>query len=149
MSSSPGQVLPASAFTYSVSLRARHPHLDLAVITETLHLEPAYSWTAGEPRRAPGGGTVGGQHRDSYWAAPLAGQVVGDTSIPFEGFLMQQLVQLARHRELFTHLSEDGGEVSLLIEISPVAQASVTINMGIIRKLAELNIQIEMQFVGD
>src|SRR5256885_10605030 len=51
-SSNVGQVLPASAFSYSVSLRVRHPTLDLSVLTEKLRLEPAHSWTAGEPRRS-------------------------------------------------------------------------------------------------
>src|SRR5690349_8097475 len=37
-SSNVGQVLPASAFSYCVSLRARHPTLDLKVLTDRLHL---------------------------------------------------------------------------------------------------------------
>jgi hypothetical protein len=149
MSSSPGQLLPASAFTYSVSLRARHPRLDLSIVSETLCLQPAYSWTAGEPRRSQGGAVLAGTHRDSYWSAPLPGQMVGDTSIPLETFLGQQLVQLGRHRQLFTRLQTDGGQVSLLIELSPVANASLTFSSAMARKLADLNLEVEFQFVSD
>lgn len=144
-----GQVLPASAFSYSVSLRARHPTRSLKVLSETLRLEPAHCWTAGEPRRSQTGAPLGGQHRDSYWSAVLPAQLLGPSIMPLEQFLSQQLVQLVRHRECFNHLQTDGGEISLLIELSPVANASLTVSPGMARKLAELNVEVEFQFVGD
>jgi hypothetical protein len=148
-SSSVGQVLPASAFSYSISLRVRHPTLNLAVLTDTLRLEPAHSWTAGEPRRSQTGAPLGGLHRDSYWSAPLPGQMIGATSVPIEIFVSQQLVQLGRHREFLSGLLADGGEISLLVELSPGANASLTLTSVMARKLAELNIEVEFQFVDD
>jgi len=64
-SSNVGQVLPASAFSYSVSLRVRHPTLNLSVLADKLRLEPEHCWTAGEPRRSQTGAPLGGNHRDS------------------------------------------------------------------------------------
>jgi hypothetical protein len=148
-SSTVGQVLPASAFSYSVSLRVRHPTLDLNVLTDTLRLEPAHCWTAGEPRRSQTGAPLGGNHRDSYWSAPLPAQMDGPNSMPLELFFSQQVLQLGRHRDFLSKLQSDGGEVSLLVEISPVANASLTFASGTARKLAELNIEVEFQFVGD
>jgi hypothetical protein len=148
-SSNVGQVVPASAFTYSVSLRARHPTLNLDVLTEALRLDPLHSWTAGEPRRSQTGALLGGQHRDSYWSATLPGQMVGPSSIPLETFVSQQLVQLSRHREIFIRLQADGGEISLLIELSPEANASLTVSSAMARKLADLNMETEFQFVGE
>src|SRR5581483_3302491 len=148
-SSNVGQVLRASAFSYMVSLRARHPASNLGALTETLRLEPAHSWTAGEPRRSQSGAPLGGHHRDSYWAAPLPAPLVGSSSVPLEGFLSQQLVQLARHRECLRQLQADGGEVSLLIELSPVANAGFTISNRIARQLADLNVEVEFQFAAD
>jgi hypothetical protein len=149
MSSSPGQLLPASAFTYSISLRARHPQVNLSVLTETLRLDPAYSWTAGEPRNSQASGLSSGHHRDSYWSAPLPGQLLGEISMPLETFLGQQLVQLGRHRQLFSRLQADGGEISLLIELSPVASASLNFSSAMARKLADLNFEVEFQFLGE
>lgn len=148
-SSNVGQVLPASAFSYSVSLRARHPTMDLSVLTDKLRLEPAHTWTAGEPRRSQSGAPLGGNHRDSYWSAPLPAQMVGPTSMPLELFLSQQVLQLSRHRDCLSKLQSDGGEISVLIELAPVANASLTISSATARKLAELNIEVEFQFVGD
>jgi hypothetical protein len=144
-----GQVLPASAFSYSVSLRARHPTLDLGVLTEKLRIEPAHSWTAGEPRRSQSGSALGGQHRESYWSAPLPAQMTGPNSMPLELFFSQQVLQLSRHREFLSKLQSDGGEISLLVELSPVANASLTFSSATARKLAELNIEVEFQFVAD
>jgi hypothetical protein len=143
------KLVAESAFTYSVSLRVRHPTLDPAVLTEALRLEPAHSWKAGEPRRSQTGNGLGGQHRDSYWSAPLAGQAAGTVAVPLEMFISQQLVQLARHRAFLHELQAGGAEVSLLIEMSAVANAVLTVSTAVARKLADLNVEMEFQFVGD
>ena len=148
-SSNVGQVLPASAFSYAVSLRVRHPTLNLSVLTDKLRLEPAHSWTAGEPRRSQSGAPLGGNHRDSYWSAPLPAQAMGSNSMPLELFLSQQVLQLGRHRDFLCKLQGDGGEISLLIELAPVANASLTFSSATARKLADLNMEVEFQFVGD
>jgi Domain of unknown function (DUF4279) len=148
-SSNVGQVLPASAFGYSVSLRVRHPTLDLKILTERLRLEPAHCWTAGEPRRSQSGAALGGNHRDSYWSSPLPAQMTGSNSMPLELFFNQQVIQLARHREFLSKLQSDGGEVSLLIELTPVANASLTFGAATSRKLADLNIEVEVLFAAD
>jgi hypothetical protein len=148
-SSHVGQVLPASAFSYAVSLRVRHPSKDLDVLTDKLRLEPDHSWKAGDPRRSQSGSALGGNHRDSYWSALLPAQMVGPSSMPLEMFFSQQLVQLARHREFFNGLQSDGGQVSLLVELAPTANASLTFSSASARKLADLNIEVEFQFVGD
>lgn len=144
-----GQVLPASAFSYAVSLRVRHPTLDLSVLTEKLGLEPAHMWAAGEPRRSQTGSPLGGNHRDSYWSAPLPAQMTGPNSMPLELFFGQQVLQLGRQREFLNNLQRDGGEISLLVELSPVANSSLTVSSATARKLADLNIEVEFQFVGD
>jgi hypothetical protein len=148
-SSNVGQVLPASAFSYSVSLRVRHPTLNLSVLADKLRLEPAHCWTAGEPRRSQTGAPLGGNHRDSYWSAQLPAQMDGPNSMPLELFFSQQVLQLSRHRDFLSKVQSDGGEISLLVEISPVANASLTFSSATARKLADLNIEVEFQFIGD
>jgi hypothetical protein len=148
-SSRVSQVVPGSAFNYSMSLRVRHPSLDPALLTKTLHLEPLHSWRAGEPRRSVSGAMLGGEHRESYWSAPLPGQAVGAAAFALESFLAQQLTQLNRHRELMSRLQDEGGQISLLIEISRVENAVLTLSTGVSRKLADLNIELEFQFVNE
>jgi hypothetical protein len=148
-SSRVSQVVPGSTFTYAMSLRVRHPNLDPALLTKTLHLEPLHSWRAGEPRRSVTGAARGGDHRESYWSAPLPGQAVGAASFPLEMFLGQQLVQLNRHREFLSRLQAEGAQLSLLIEFMPVENAVLTLSTSVSRKLADLNIEVEFQFVSE
>jgi hypothetical protein len=143
------QVVPGSTLTYAMSLRVRHPTLDPALLTETLHLEPLHTWRAGEPRRSVTGAALGGEHRDSYWSAPLPGQGVGAAAFPLEMFLGQQLVQLGRHREFLARLQNESAQISLLIEVSPVENGVLTLSTGTSRKLADLNIEVEFQFVSE
>jgi len=51
--------------------------------------------------------------------------------------------------EFFAQLQSDGGQVSLLVELAPTANASLTFGSASARKLAELDIEVEFQFVGD
>lgn len=148
-SSRVSQVVAGSTFNYSMSLRVRHPNVDPALLTQALHLEPLHSWRAGEPRRSVGGATLGGEHRESYWSAPLPGQAVGTAAFALESFLGQQLVQLNRHRELLSRLQDEGGQISLLIEMSCTENAVLTLSTNVSRKLADLNIELEFQFVTE
>jgi hypothetical protein len=143
------QVVPGSTLTYAMSLRVRHPTLDPALLTEALHLEPLHSWRAGDPRRSVTGAALGGEHRDSYWSAPLPGQAVGAAAFPLEMFLGQQLVQLGRHREFLARLQNENAQISLLIEVSPVENGVLTLSTSTARKLADLNIEVEFQFVSE
>ena len=148
-SSRVSQVVPGSTFTYAISLRVRHPTLDPALLTQTLHLEPLHCWRAGEPRRSATGAALGGDHRESYWSAPLPGEGVGAAAFPLEMFLGSQLVQLNRHREFLGRLQAESAQISLLIELAPVENAVLTLSTGISRKLADLNIEVEFQFVSE
>lgn len=143
------QLVPGSTFGYSVSLRVRHPSLDPSLLTKTLHLEPLHTWRAGEPRRSVTGAALGGEHRESYWSAPLPGQAVGAAALPLELFLSQQLVQLNRHRDFLSRLLGEGGQLSLLVELAPVENAVLTLSTSVARKLADLNIELEFQFIGE
>ncbi len=148
-SSRVSQVVPGTASTYAMSLRVRHPNLDPAVLTKALRLEPLHCWRAGEPRLSVTGAALGGEHRESYWSAPLPGQPVGSAAFPLEMFLGQQLVQLNRHREFLGRLQSEGAQISLLIEMSPLENAVLTLSPSVSRKLADLNIEVEFQFVNE
>ena len=148
-SSRVSQVVPGSTFSYAMSLRVRHPSLDPALLTQKLHLEPVHSWRAGEPRRSVTGTALGGEHRESFWSATLPGQAVGTAAFPLELFLSQQLVQLNRHREFLAGLQDEGAQISLLVEVSPVENAALTLSTAVARKLADLNIEVEFQFVTE
>jgi hypothetical protein len=132
-----------------VTLRLRHPTIDPALLTKTLKLDPIYSWKAGDPRLSQSGAPLGGQHRDSYWSARLPAEMVGSATVSLETFLSAQLVQLARHRDFLSDFQAQGGEISLVVEVAPLASTVLTLTSAMSRRLADLNIEVEFQFPGD
>jgi hypothetical protein len=149
MSSRTPKIVPTSDSTYAVTLRLRHPTVDPQLLTKTLKLDPIYSWKAGDPRLSQSGAPVGGQHRDSYWSARLPVQMVGSAALSFETFLSAQLLQLARHRDFLSDFQAHGGEISLVVEVAPLASTVLTLTSAMSRRLADLNIELEFQFPGD
>jgi hypothetical protein len=139
----------SSENTYEVMLRVRHPTLDPAELTETLRMEPEHCWKAGDPRVSQSGQPMGGQHRDSYWSAPLPVESVGGAPVSREVALSQQLLSLSRHRDFFKRLQGDGAELSLVVEIPSASGLAMTLNALALRRAADLNIEIEFQVVGD
>ena len=135
--------------TYVVVLRVRHPTLDPAELTSTLRVEPEHCWKAGDPRVSQSGQPLGGQHRDSYWSAPLPVESVGGATLTREVALSQQLLSLTQHRDFFKRLQADGAELSLVVEIPPVEGPVMTLSAIALRRAADLNVEIEFQVVGD
>ena len=135
--------------TYVVVLRVRHPTLDPAELTSTLRVEPEHCWKAGDPRVSQTGQPIGGQHRDSYWSAPLPVESVGGATLTREVALSQQLLSLTQHRDFLKRLQTDGAELSLVVEIPPVEGPVMTLSAIALRRAADLNVEIEFQVVGD
>jgi hypothetical protein len=149
MGSRDPKIVPSTDSTYAVTLRLRHPAIDPALLTKTLKLDPVHTWKAGDPRLSQTGAPLGGQHRDSYWAARLPTQIVGTAVLSLETFLSAQLVQLARHRDFLSDFQAHGGEIALVVEVSPLAGTVLTLTNSMSRRLADLNIEVEFQFLGD
>jgi hypothetical protein len=143
------KTVPDTDSTYAVTLRLRHPTIDPALLTKTLKLDPIYSWKAGDPRLSQSGAPLGGQHRDSYWSARLPAEMVGSATVSLETFLSAQLGQLARHRDFLSDFQAQGGEISLVVEVAPLASTVLTLTSAMSRRLADLNIEVEFQFPGD
>jgi hypothetical protein len=143
------KTVPDTDSTYAVTLRLRHPAIDPALLTKTLKLDPIYSWKAGDPRLSQSGAPLGGQHRDSYWSARLPAEMVGSATVSLETFLSAQLGQLARHRDFLSDFQAQGGEISLVVEVAPLASTVLTLTSAMSRRLADLNIEVEFQFPGD
>jgi hypothetical protein len=56
---------------------------------------------------------------------------------------------LNRHREFLARLQSEGAQISVLIEVTPVENGVLTLSTGTARKLADLNIEVEFQFVSE
>jgi hypothetical protein len=150
---------------FQLSLRVRHPSIDPAEISRELGLEADHSFRAGEPRRPAS--TLGGAavHTQSYWLARL------DPSIWPGGPEVHPAIQTAmivgvreqfgvgtpdlalticvanltrNHAAFVRRVQSEGGDVSLLLELSPDIQG-FTLTPAVSRALSELGIAIDFE----
>jgi hypothetical protein len=155
---------------FELSLRIRHPSIDPADLSRRLGLEPKHSFRAGEPRQSRSELKSASVHGESYWLGTL-----DPTSWPaenwFSGFadavparrdlgravtrslgwaLLLSARRLHRaHAALLERIRIEGGQVSLLIALSPVEVESFSLTPEVSRMFSELGITIEFELTSD
>jgi hypothetical protein len=79
---------------------------------------PQHSWKAGDPRRDPGGGTLEGVYRESYWMGRLIQEPVQSPAhVSLESVLLQTLAHLRRSHGFLERLDADGGIAELHVSL--------------------------------
>jgi len=107
-----------SEYEFTISLRLRHPSIDPSEITQTLGLTPQHTWKAGDARRGPGGGTLEGVYRESYWMGRLMHEPAQSSAqVSVESVLLQTLAQLRRSHGFLERLDADGGIAELHVSL--------------------------------
>jgi hypothetical protein len=107
-----------SDYEFTMSLRIRHPHIDPAEITRSLGIEPQHTWRAGDPRRDPAGGELGGQYRESYWMGRLMAQPeLASDHMGVESEILRMLAQLRRSFGFLETLKEQGAIAELHVSV--------------------------------
>ena len=146
----------SGASTASVSLRIRHPSIDPEAITATLGITPEHCWAQGEPRLSANGTRIGGTRRDTYWSAVLPDsyeqQTLGPQAAAWQSdpsaLLLMQILQLKSHQAFFKRIAAEGGQASLVLEIAAEEGASLRIEPGLMRLLADLGLPVTCEFVA-
>lgn len=151
---------------FEISLSVRHPSIDPAEISRTLHLEPVEAFRAGDPRPCEDREIEPRMYAETYWVS-----VFGPDSWPLRsarhylpepatlallanprlaGVLEVRLARVceylrARHREFLQRLAAEGGRTALRVTLSPQV-ALFTLPLAVGRALTELAIAIEFDF---
>jgi hypothetical protein len=155
---------------FQLSLRIKHPSLDPAVISKELGIEPEHSFRAGQPRASKSGIAPAAVHTESYWLAPLdPASWFGD--LPFEPVpnspISQRMIDTAvarnfsaalglcavrfntSHAALLRAIRSEGGEISLLVTISPAAVNTLSLPPQVSRIFGELGVTLEFEIAND
>ena len=107
-----------SEYEFTLSLRLRHPAIDPSNITRTLGIEPQHTWKAGDRRLDPGGGTLEGTYRESYWMGRLMDEPqLSSERISVESVLLQHLAHLRRAHDFLQQLHAEGGVAELHVSL--------------------------------
>jgi hypothetical protein len=152
---------------FQLSLRIKHPSMDPADISKGLGIEPEHSFRAGQPRHSKSGLVPAAVHTESYWLAPLdPASWFGNPSFadPLKRLAITQKhidAAIARnltgalglcaarfnkaHAALLHTISSEGGEIGLLVTLSPAAVSTFSLPPQISRMFGEMGITLEFE----
>jgi len=154
---------------FELSLRIRHPSMHPAEVSRELHLEAKHSFRAGEPRRLRSDAKSASVHGESYWLG-----ILDPTSWPADAWssgyanldlavralrkaatrslgwaLSLSARRFLRVKGLFERIRSGGGQVSVLIALSPTAVQSFSVTPEVSRIFSDLGIALEFDLGGD
>lgn len=156
--------------SFQLSLRIKHPSFDPADISRELGIEPEHSFRAGQPRQSKSGLVPAAVHTESYWLAPLnPASWFGNPSFtePLKLANVQQHIDAAiarnltgalalcaarfnkAHAALLQSIHSEGGEISLLVTLSPTAVNTFSLPPQVGRMFADLGITLEFEVTYD
>ena len=125
---------------YKLSLRIRHPQLDLSIVCGKLGLTPTHIWKAGDKRRTPKGTPLPGDHDLSYCLVILD----DDLGKSLAHKIASAIATLQPHSQILDEVTSSGGRVSLFIGWFSSDVSSEMIGRTILSGLADLKIDLEI-----
>jgi hypothetical protein len=132
-------------YRFKISLRLRHPLVELRECSSEFGLEPLREWTAGESRTSSRGKALGGVWDHSYWTAPLDVRPEEDLETALNGtshWLNQHVEFLVRHRG-------SGGSASLFIGLFLEGfNSGFSLDPSLLVKYAVLGVALEFDMYG-
>lgn len=129
-------------YRYSISLRVRHPSMNLDAITSALNLEPFRSWRANERGSTPKGTPLSGVNRESYWAARVAEGDSKSANLP--DVIRRLVIELAPHKHLFETLRREGGSIQLFVGWFFDGDSGDVFDFDLLSKMADLKIDLSL-----
>jgi hypothetical protein len=133
-----------SEYEFTASLRMRHPRIDPATITQTLGIKPQHTWQSGAPRVGPGGESLDGLYRESYWMARLmeTPQLSGQVSV--EEVLRETLANLRRSQAFLEQIQAEGGVTELHVSLFARANFSLELPASTLALLGRLGVGVAL-----
>ncbi|HTB84586.1 MAG TPA: DUF4279 domain-containing protein [Candidatus Sulfotelmatobacter sp.] len=126
-------------YTYTISLRVRHPTLDPQIITDTLGMQPRITNRVGEPRTTLTGAVLDGIYTRTYWCAdftPPDDSEVGE-------FLGRIVTQLGRYRLFFKQIRDAGGSVEFFIGLfADGVNIGTTLSHDVLASVGDMGIDL-------
>ena len=129
-------------YTYSISLRFRHPNIDLMYIGGLLGLQPNRIWKAGEPRRTPKDTPLEGINKESYWCGRLTNDREKSEKCSLEAKLTDWTTKLSTHKTDFDKLLAGGGRIEFFIWIYCEQNLGFELNHNLLANIASLGITL-------
>jgi hypothetical protein len=135
-----------SQYEFTASLRMRHPHINPAMVTQTLGIQPQHTWQSGTPRIGPGGECLEGLYRESYWMARLmeTPKLSSDT-VSVEALLRETVANLRRSQAFLERIHAEGGVSELHISLFARKNFSLEWPASLLTLLGRLGVGVALE----
>ena len=132
-------------YRFKISLRFRHPEMDLSVCSQELGLEPSRQWVFGQKSTSSRGKPLEGQWGESYWTSPLEIEPEED----IEASLVRIAQWLGGHEQFLAGHSGSGGSIALFIGFFLEGfNSGFWLEPSLMARYASLGIALEFDLYG-
>jgi len=163
-------IADSEQLAFELALRIRHPSLDPDALSKELGLEPTHTFRAGQLREPRSSASPASVHAESYWLGTLdptawladiwPGIASSDSAPrkPAKTIAWQSLgsaldmtarVLVRSHAALFERIRAEGGQVCLLVTLSPIAVDSFSVAPEVSQIFGQLGITIEFEMMTE
>lgn len=133
-----------TSFRYDLSLRIKHPSVDLALVCGRLGMTPKVIWRAGEPRTTPIGNLLARDRDQSYRSI----RIDHPADIPLADALGALLDRLTASRKFFDELAATGGSTNVFVSWYSEKNSGERLAPDLLGKLAVLNLSLALDVYG-
>jgi hypothetical protein len=134
---------PMNPYQFRISLRLRHPTMDLSFASAKFGLTPRRHWVHGAARTTMAGEPLEGTNDRSCWTAPLfGGEMLESRKQDLEKSLALAVEQLASHAEFLKSFRLSHGSTSLSIGIFGPKNFGIELAPQLLGELASLGIEL-------
>ena len=110
-----------------------------------MHIEPKWSWRAGEPRVTPKGEKLKGVYAETYWASSLHEEKsLRSRKVPIEDFLINQVQLLQESSAFLKTLRDTGGRAEFFIGLYSGKNIGLELPSSLLGSMAELGINLSL-----
>jgi len=131
-------------YTYIISLRAKHPQVELGFLSNLFGKQPCVSWVAGDERKTPKGTSLGGIRENSYWVTRLTEEETVSESWQLEDLLEQSLLEVSVHAKELDEFFGSGGRLEFFVSVYGSRNFGLILSPDLMSRLGAAQIELQL-----
>mgnify|MGYP000902630950 CR=1 FL=1 len=140
-------------FKFSVTFRAFHPSADLknllAILSTEIGLASGRIWMVGDDYFTQSGDRLIGKRKESYFFFPVENNVMECEEKSLLSVIEKLLINLQNVKNSLQEHTRTGGRLVFYISMYGTDNIGYTFSKDCIKKLADLNIELDIEFYSE
>ena len=131
-------------YSFTISLRAKHPADDLGDMSNTFNRLPSVSWVAGEDRKTPKGTPLGGKRDNSYWVTRITEEETSSEAWQLEDFLEKIYNEISPKLNGLKAFFESDGRLELYVSLYGARNFGIILSPDLLARLGTASIELQL-----